>query len=444
MPGRHRQCGCDSRDEGTFVQDVGTFNPLCCTSCGATPPPCCYVAHFGCVIQCDSEPFTSRTPAGAVTHPESIDGDVFLRVICEFEDKCVFVSMRAESHADTGFSDGCTWTHRALGYDPSLSVAWQMDISDLSAVTLTYRFGVWANTVVYTCDAEFVCDQANTFTLTTNETGCVQFPNKLCVLPKHARDVWCADRVFESNYPTCPTDVTGSVEQVGDGGYADRADRCACCDPGCDTLPEQPMFITCGACTESTTVTPTVGGGNGLDGVDSPSGQTYGACATLCGKELCANWYCSSGQWKLDGYVDGDFCGTGDLTHECCPLTLGTTTLSGCAPSGCDICVGDGCITCSDCPGAAMPSVISASDGSTTWTLTYDAGLGYWEDTTARDGLGCTGQTAVVQCTGTGIYFALAPSGQSCYATIATCEPLDASCTFTGCDAATYALSITA
>lgn len=398
MAGRHRKCGCDSRDDGEFVQDVATFNPLCCESCGVTPPPCCYVAHFGCVISCDGEPFTSVLAAGATNDPEATAGDVFLRVICEFENKCVYASMRADSHADPGFSDGCTWTHREIGYNPSDSVAWQMDIADLSAVTLTYTFGVWDGTVVYTCNDDFICNAANTFTLTTNTTGCVQFPNYLCVTPKYARDVWCAERAFESNYPTCPTDVTGEVEQVGDGGYADRLDRCSCCDPGCDTLPGQPLFLSCGECSESTTVIPTVGGGNGLDGVDSPSGQTYGACATQCGVEQCANWYCSSGQWKVDLYNDGNFCFTADITHECCPLSLGTGAGPTC--SGCENCVGADCGVPTDCcPDDDVPTTLTASFGPNTETpecdegtaegtslsLVYDSANDWWDGSATTD-----------------------------------------------------------
>jgi len=255
-------------------------------------------------------------------------------------------------------------------------------------------------------------------------------------------------------------------------GYATAEERCDCCDPCCDDLPDQPLFITCGACTESTTVTPTVGGGNGLDGVDSPSGQTYGACATLCGKELCANWYCSSGQWKLDGYIDGDFCGTGDLTHECCPLSLGTTTLSGCSPSGCDVCVGPDCGVPTDCcPDDDIPTTLTASFGPNTETpgcdegtaegtslsLVYDSANDWWDGsaTTATGNLGfriwCDAGTWMGEprCNGSA---ANSPSPL----TLVSCNPFEATATATfgascgGChDGATeitqtYLITITA
>lgn len=460
---RHRACGCDARDAMEYDQGAFPSSQLC-SVCDVTP--CAYVAQFACVVEHNGICLAGEGGgfAGAVPDDGWVAGDVTLRVLCEFENPCVFVSIQdatgvgvtcsptTSCHQDiccSGLQDishngqacvGCTnpgacqWIHR-LGSLDGVVTGWEMDIS-ANPVQLTHT----AAGVTYEADAAWDCLGANTMTLTGPFDG--PLPSKVCVIPKPV------ELIGDGAAAKFPCGRTGLVEQncCDDAipcGYSD-ADRLACCDPCCDQLPDQPLFIACGECTESTTVTPVAGGGNGLEGVDSPSGQTYGACATLCGKEICGNWYCSAGQWKLDGYIDGVFCGTGDLTHECCPLSLGTTTLSGCSPSGCDVCVGDGCITCTDCPGTAMPSVLYASDGMTTWTLTYDAGLGYWQDTTARDGLGCTGQTAVVQCTGTGIYFALAPSGQSCYASVNTCDPFDADCTFFGCDAATYSLSITA
>ncbi len=437
MHKRHPQCGCDCRHTLVVADD----KIACCEECSGGIGPWRWHVYLPCQVTCDGECIMWGGFAPTPDSDPLLYRGFDLYPWCLAGGNCLWLCYKAlEGHGSecpgmyvlsgngdeyTNFPFSGDWV-RSGATDPD-DFAWRLTIVG-GVMALEWDHPTYG-LMKYESTEAVVCDGNNTLTLVESGTATC-LPGHVCVYPGTGdRRCGCG------NNEPCPLDWPA---------YDTTQDYCQCCDPACEWISPQPLFITCGACSESTTVTPTVGGGNGLDGVSSPSGQTYGACATLCGKEICGNWYCSAGQWKLDGYIDGVFCGTGDLTHECCPLSLGTTTLSGCSPSGCDVCVGDGCITCTDCPGTAMPSVLYASDGMTTWTLTYDAGLGYWQDTTARDGLGCTGQTAVVQCTGTGIYFALAPSGQSCYASVNTCDPFDADCTFFGCDAATYSLSITA
>ncbi len=339
---KFRQCGCDCRDDELFTY---TNTAPCCDQCPDWQTPCTWIARFGCDIKHEG---TCVAAADTVLRQHCYFGDFeFIDGRCTTPlsvtipgGNCKFVALGTGSPCsgitaecpgsdefgieDPATSNSCSWDdiEMASVYPPTIDLgySWVLTIT-VAGATLEYDspFG----TLSYTTET-WNCAEPNTMELTSGSDLVPELPRKLCVVPR--------ERPSEGG---CNNNVPC--------GYTDPADRCACCDPCCDDLPPQPLFITCGACSESTTVTPTVGGGNGLDGVDSPSGQTYGACATLCGKEICGNWYCSSGQWKLDGYVDGDFCGTGDLTHECCPLTLGTTTLSGCAPSGCDICVGEDC-----------------------------------------------------------------------------------------------------
>lgn len=395
---RHRKCGCDCRDNESFAQ---TNTAPCCDQCPDWESPCCWIARFECTVLPDSGCDNPSTRGLACA-------DVYLRPACYFGPFTFTVGDCGTPFDVTIPGGNCKWI--ALGrYLPGCSEclscagANEIGIMDPESnfcswddVTTSYvlppytRYGYsWVLTLAvgsatlewdhetyglltYTFTGTWDCAGPNTMTLTAHGTlddGVL--PSSICVVP--------LDRPSEGGCnPNVPC------------GYTDPADRCDCCDPCCDSLPPQPLFITCGACSESTTVTPTVGGGNGLDGVDSPSGQTYGACATLCGKELCANWYCSSGQWKLDGYVDGDFCGTGNLTHTCCPLTLGTTTLSGCAPSGCDICAGDGCEPPCDCSTLLtdLASVTVSSSGGGSISLPNN--VTDWSQLTSLDSLPVT------------------------------------------------------
>lgn len=164
--------------------------------------------------------------------------------------------------------------------------------------------------------------------------------------------------------------------------YDTKAHRSECCDNCCDQLPPQPLFIRCGECSASATVTPTIGGGNGLDGVDSPVGPTYGASLTGCGHTMDVNWYCRGGVsgWAADVYVDGDLCETVSLTHQCCPLVLGTGTVN-CLPD-CEVCIGEGCGDgcCPDEPTeivATLSSDCPELDGQVV-TLTGGGGTHNW------------------------------------------------------------------
>lgn len=474
---KFRQCGCDCRDNETHSQ---TNTAPCCDVCPDWESPCTWIARFGCTILpdagCDNQ--TTRGIACA---------DVYLRPECYFDDRTVIVGCY-EGGEYTVPGGNCKWValgrglpgcgeclpcagynYRDIFEDDANPCSW----NDFPVTSPTFTYGYsWVLTIRetgstlewdhpehgllgYTKAEAWDCAGANTLELTSGADAVPELPRQLCVVP--------LDRPSEGG---CNPDVPC--------GYTDPADRCYCCDPCCDCIPDQPLWNSCGACTDSTTVSPCVGGGNGLSGVDSPAGQTYGAEATLCGYLVSVNWYCrgeSGGGWAADVYIDDVFCETVSLTHECCSLTLGTGQTN-CAP---DCCVGigaecEGGVATDCCPDDDVPETLTAEFGPNTTdpcvegtaegtmlTMTYDAGNDWWdgETTTATGDLGfriwCDSGTWMGEPRCNGVA-ANSPSAL----TLVSCNPFEATATATfgqscgGCTdgsseiSQTYNLTITA
>lgn len=384
---RHRPCGCDARDNIEYDQGAAPSSQLC-SACD--PTPCAYVAQFGCIIEHNGICLAGESGGfeGAVEGDVWAAGDVTLRVLCEFENPCVFVSLQdatgigvtcsptTSCHQDiccTGTQEvihngqpcvGCTnpgacqWVHR-LGSIEGLVTGWEMDIS-ADPVQLTHT----AAGVTYEADAAWDCLGKNTMTLTAPFDG--PLPRKVCVIPKPFRDGDGLALPF-----TCSNE--GLIEQncCDDAipcGYSDE-DRMACGDPCCTCLPEQTVTVTCGECSQTNTVLPCVGEGNDIQGVDNPAGPTYGASATFCGYDVDLNFYCRGLNvgWAVDIYFDNVFCDTIDMAEvpEKCPLNIGIAPGATCGD--CSICVGPDCTPpCdpNDCD--AYPETLTATfSGST-------------------------------------------------------------------------------
>lgn len=279
---------------------------------------------------------------------------------------------------------------------------------------------------------------------------------------------------------SCATPQTGTCTVMGNpitGITLDCFDcaviadgTCSACPPCGNCLPAQPLILTCGDCTASTTVTPCLSGG------DFPSPTEYGACATLCGKRLCANWFHVNCQWYAKVWIEGVFCETVAIDHTCCPLSLSTGQVS-CVASGCCVVIGPcssgggcgwiwngttwdldqnpgctpGCI-CGNaptrpgtfigeavgvncvgacvspdpcCPGLSLPTMLTLSDGTNSLTLTGAGGLARSWGATGTI-CGSTGPWGV-SCTAGNGWVLSGPAGS--FALTGTCDPVNLSAT---------------
>lgn len=155
----HRKCGCDCRDQDTFVQDPQLVSPSCCASCpGGQKPPCCYVAHMPCRLTYQGELLTYS--GGYINngvnayqlvnngYATALQNNIFLRPICEFQNACVFRSLvynRYQEVSSTGISPysghntACTWSERLEGY------ATQAEINALARWSLDITTGVFTH-----------------------------------------------------------------------------------------------------------------------------------------------------------------------------------------------------------------------------------------------------------------------------------------------------------
>lgn len=264
----------------------------------------------------------------------------------------------------------------------ALGVSWKLDTSSDYA-TLSYTHPV-LGLLQYTGTTPWLPDNVNTVHLTSRgdlpapgDEGYVKvLPDSVCIRP-----------LFDSNGCGCYDLVT----------YDNAAVQCECKDPGCDCIPEK-ICLECDGSVECCEGNACIG----RDGVASPSGPGYELCCTLLGVNVCGVWYCSSGQWKVDIYCNDILITTNDISHEGCPLVLGTTGFDGC--EDCVVCVGPDCdpppppreVCC--CPGAAIPNTLVASDGTNTLSLTRGATTDVWTGTGAFNG--CVSSIVTLTCDG--------------------------------------------
>ena len=228
----------------------------------------------------------------------------------------------------------------------ALGISWVLDTSSDYA-TLTYNHRV-LGLLQYTGTATWIADNVNTVHLTSRgslpapgDEGYVKvLPDEVCIRP-----------LYDANGCGCYDLVT----------YDNVDNQCACKDPGCDGIPEK-ICLDCNGTVECCEGNACIG----RDGVDNPSGPGYELCCVLLGVNVCGVWYCSAGQWKVDIYCNDDLITTNDISHEGCPLKLGTTSFDGC--EDCVVCVGDECepppppdTLC--CPPSATPNTLTLSDG---------------------------------------------------------------------------------
>ena len=228
----------------------------------------------------------------------------------------------------------------------ALGISWKLDTSSDYA-TLSYAHPV-LGLLQYTGTATWLPDNVNTVHLTSRgslpapgDEGYVKvLPDEVCIRP-----------LYDANGCGCYDLVT----------YDNVDNQCACKDPGCDCIPEK-ICLDCNGTVECCEGNACIG----RDGVDNPSGPGYELCCVLLGVNVCGVWYCSAGQWKVDIYCNDDLITTNDISHEGCPLKLGTTSFDGC--EDCVVCVGDECepppppdTLC--CPPSATPNTLTLSDG---------------------------------------------------------------------------------
>ena len=214
----------------------------------------------------------------------------------------------------------------------ALGISWVLDTSSAYA-TLTYAHPV-LGLLQYTGTATWIVDNVNTVHLTSRgslpgpeDEGYVKvLPDEVCIRP-----------LYDANGCGC-YDTTEKYDTV--------ENQCACKDPACDCIPEK-ICLDCDGTVECCEGNACIG----RDGVDNPSGPGYELCCTLLGVNVCGVWYCSAGQWKVDIYCNDVLITTNGISHEGCPLKLGTTGFDGC--DDCVVCVGDDCEPpppgCGDC-----------------------------------------------------------------------------------------------
>lgn len=292
-----------------------------------------------------------------------------------------------------------------------LGVSWTLKVQELAVLFYDHpSFGM----LRYDGVEAWLCDNVNTMELTSQGSlpdGVL--PKRMCIRPKHDGECGC----YDLNH------------------YNPPEDKCKCCDPECPIPGFLYFFCTDegGSCEETCQGGLTIGGGNGLDGVNNPTGPTYGMCCTLCEVEVCGNLYCSGGQWYVDIYNDGVFCNTYPIEHTCCPLQFLPITIDNCAvgcclgfggQADCDSGGGDCCDTA---PGTLTMSFTSTcaainADLGPSVTLTQ-TGPGEWT------GIWYEGQEAVLTCDGAGTWSLYLPildcSSSTKTATSVTCSPFE-------------------
>ena len=238
----------------------------------------------------------------------------------------------------------------------ALGISWVLDTSSDYA-TLSYAHPV-LGLLQYTGTATWIVDNVNTVHLTSRgslpgpeDEGYVKvLPDEVCIRP-----------LFDANGCGCYDLVT----------YDNVDNQCACKDPGCDCIPEK-MCLDCDGSTECCEGNACIGG---RDGVNAPSGPSRELCCTLLGVNVCGVWYCSAGQWKVDIYCNDVLITTNDISHEGCPLKLGTTSFDGC--EDCVVCVGDDCeppppaVCCDGLSGNLNGSVTGVSGCGCTDTVAF-------------------------------------------------------------------------
>ena len=317
----------------------------------------------------------------------------------------------------------------------ALGISWKLDTSSDYA-TLSYAHPV-LGLLQYTGTATWIADNVNTVHLTSRgslpgpeDEGYVKvLPDEVCIRP-----------LYDSNGCGC-YDTTEKYDTV--------ENQCACKDPGCDCIPEK-ICLDCDGTVECCTGNACIGG---REGVNAPSGPSRELCCTLLGVNVCGVWYCSAGSWFVDIYCNDVLITTNDISHEGCPLKLGTTSFDGC--EDCVVCVGDDCEPppppppgidtpcCDELTPATLTASIVYSGGCTcpvTDTLSHNAALVRWEGAFA----GCTGPFRL-ECVG--VTWQLTTSGGTFNAISVVCSPI--AITFTGvtfvdCPAQTATVIITA
>ncbi len=227
MLSRFRQCGCDCRDDYTYVPNPSIRNASSCTSCGGQKPPCLFVAHFECRHTATTgeeltgalSSFLSTVTGLQQASVGNFAGDVQLRPICEFRNPCVYVSYGGLGHADRPQGimkqSGCSWLSR-VGYstgtlaDVTRKPSWKMDISSNPVkLSLTIR----AETAEYTCQDGFDCFGANDFVMTGSRPSWgPTLPMRVCVTPGFSQGQTrggdsCCQNCFEAEIPA----MSGSV-----------------------------------------------------------------------------------------------------------------------------------------------------------------------------------------------------------------------------------------
>ncbi len=221
MLSRFRQCGCDCRDDYTYVPNPAVRNASSCTSCGGEKPPCLFVAHFECRLTATTGeelagPGTSYLSTVTGLQQASVGnfpGDVQLRPICEFRNPCVYVSYGGLSHVDRPLGimkqSGCSWLSR-VGYstgtvaDVTRKPSWRMDISS-NPVTMSLT--IRSETAKYTCQDGFDCFGANDFVMTSPRPSWgPTLPSRVCVTPGFSQGQTrggdsCCPNCFEAEIP---------------------------------------------------------------------------------------------------------------------------------------------------------------------------------------------------------------------------------------------------
>jgi hypothetical protein len=482
---QHRRCNeCDDRDQETFVESTTIKHPLCCKKCGASKdkkPPCAYKAHFECVmwgpLQTDargeqhnlllSDPLSYEDGRFSASHYDSsgchttVNGMVWLRPFCNYQDSCTFLSIQDipnpdywrlfeillesgygnryynhyANHRDVCFfgldfdygfpqvCSTCSWQDRMIvNWQYVLPIArseikfgWKLDLNDLSSVTLNYA----EHGLTYSMKAGEVwdCFAKNTLYLTTgNNPLFSNIPNAVCVTP-----------IEETESKICDSINRGAIV------YNNEANRCDCCDNYCDCIPGT-IRILCGSGVQNGSVQYCLGG---RTGVQDPVGPSREACAyfndtTGTPHLICVVIYCTEGGvWKADWYCDGTYDGTVTLSSTCCPLTASGNgpPLSCMDCTGCvGISVDPGCqppLTC--CPldsfpntmtltmyttCVGWPATVTLTKGGTTWTGTFFVGGDQIDVTFDPLNPNCT---IFMQCVG--------HVGQTFVMTPATCNP---------------------
>ncbi len=444
---RYRKCSCANPTDDRVANGV-----LCCEFCD--DPPCQFVAKFDCNIY-------TKVTGEYVKENIHNGGDLFLLKECFRGCKwlakwgmtappptCVvpddYGNPGCWADANVVGSNCCWWFSDVLCSEiVATHTMWTLEIVDATTATLTVT-PITGGTGVYTCDT-FDCTARNDFVY--DSAGATDnlkhLPCGVCVAP-----------VNTESEPALKCET--------------KDDQCDCCDNGGDTMTFDVAITGCAALESVTTINTT----RVCDPEAMACGITYPSPAPCCVfvGDISTGDGCTfegtgyTGLVRLiiycvglDDYAIDVYCQKNDLCFES-QGTIGTTTVCTCNGPYLEFTLPELNCCCpstpidTDCCPTPMPSVLTAFDGTNTVTLTYTPSSWILTPTPGSTFAGCTftsgvGRSIALTCFGGGFWMFSIDDGSGALPVTCSptgdCDPVDLTCTITGCDLGIYTINIT-